>query len=70
MDESEGNLNRGFSMKNYPDFFSQIIPALANKNKIPDTNTQKNEVEGILYLLLLYLKLQLQVTKVTAIYTG
>jgi len=28
------------------------------------------EVEGILYLLLLYLKLQLQVTKVTAIYTG
>jgi hypothetical protein len=29
MDRSEGNLNRGFSMKNYPDFyFLNIIPAL------------------------------------------
>jgi hypothetical protein len=29
MDRSEGNLNRGFSMKNYPDFYPpNIIPAL------------------------------------------
>jgi len=31
MDRSEGNLNRGFSMKNYPDFyFPSIIPALGH----------------------------------------
>jgi len=35
-----------------------------------DFNERDIEVEGILYLLLLYLKLQSQVTKVTAIYTG
>jgi hypothetical protein len=28
MDRSEGNLNRGFSMKNYPDFYFPNNPSL------------------------------------------